>query len=429
MKRTLGFVAALILALNFWGCSSSGPQADEVGIGDQTPVVGQRVLLQVMAETDNPPMRYVWNCPNGRLEGLTTSLQAGVSTDQYFAYWVPQDVGQYTVTCTVIDAANNEETIGFPLTVTARGVYCLANQGVRHIAKDQSARSGGIWTAIQGSNLQYYCANGTTDAGWGRDVFIWTDPDPISALAASTYISTYYAWSNLWAVRKRAGVWELLSHSTNGDTTYACANGACAGINEVRAVEVNNGTVWIGTDAGLFSFSAVGQAWSGPVAGISSVKDIYAADSLVYVATMDGVQYTSDNGVNWSPFITGQDTTALTGYKDLSSGVLTIYARTNTPTGYQIQSFNSDGSSPTPLDLAHQPADAVAKGLDSDTLGNIWFGKHVWDARLQRWDSPASAMTITGLDDSGDPVERSLVSPEGLVYLRTVNGKLYVWGK
>lgn len=427
MKRTFGLVAALILALNFWGCSSSGPQADGVGIEDQTPVVGQRVLLQVMAETDNPPMRYVWNCPNGRLEGLVSSIQAGAETDQYFAYWVPPAVGQYTVTCTVIDADNNEETIDFPITVTPRGTYRLASQGVRHIAKDYSAKSGGIWAAIFDSNLSYYSSKGTTDAGWGKDVFTWTDPDPISALAVSTYASTYYAWNNLWAVRQRASAWELVSHSVNGDAIYACSSGTCTGINEIRAVRISNGTVWIGTDAGLFSFGTVGLAWSGPVVN-KSVTDIYAVNDLVYVATTAGIYYSADKGLTWPQFAPPRWTRAITGYKDPTSGELTLYALTDPGSGYTVKRFNSDGTEPaTYKDLGlPAPADFV-DSLDSDLLGNIWMGKHVWDARLHAWDG-ASEMKIIGLDDSSDPVERSLVSPEGLVYLKGAH-TLWVWGK
>ncbi|MEA2101666.1 MAG: hypothetical protein U9P80_03710, partial [Thermodesulfobacteriota bacterium] len=64
----------------------------------------------------------------------------------------------------------------------------------------------------------------------------------------------------------------------------------------------------------------------------------------------------------------------------------------------------------------------VANSLDQDLYGRIWCGGYATEDGFE-WEN------LSGIDDTDDEIVESLVSPEGLVYLRSTSGCLYVWGK
>lgn len=435
LKRTYLLAGTLMVALVIFGCSSSGPETSNTYITDDNPVTGQRILLQVIAETDNPPMQYIWDCPNGLLEDASGVVQSGVATNDYYVYWIPQGEGTYTITCTVIDGEDKQDTIPFTVTVSPRQLITVwtppdDQHGVFRLTKDYYIKAGGIWAAISNNNLYYFCSTGDTDLSWGADFFDWgtSDPPPLSALAAAAYASYYYVWSNIWTIRNNAGTWQMVVYSVGDEYTYDCPSETCGSITTVNTMGIYNGILWIGTDKGLFTFGTSSTEWNGPVeysAGldIPAVKDIYAANDLVYAATTGGIWYTPDGGDTWSFFNTPYDTTAITGYKNPATDVISIYARTDSDAGYVIKKFSEDGLTST--DLATQPpTDTWTRGLDSDNLGRIWFGKYYY------WEvSRGGDGSWKSVDNSGDHIVRSLISPEGLAYLQTSTGALKVWGK
>lgn len=441
MKRT-HWLAALIVALGIFGCSSSGPEISTAKISDDNPVTGQRILLQVISETDNPPMQYVWDCSSGIFETSSRVIQAGEVTDKYYIYWIPVTKGSFTITCTIIDADNNRETVEFPIKVEARKLIELWKPSVDYrgmilMTKDYNTKVGGIWTAMYGRDLHYYYSTGHSDLVWGKDYTDW-DNDPLCVLAVAAYSSYYYVWNSFWAVRAHNDAWQTISYAMDEEDTYSCTSGDCDDITAVNVMRYYEGKLWIGTNQGLFTAGTADEDWDGPEKDsgnnlIPAVNDIYAANGLIYVATPKGIWYTSDSGDSWEHFNDDWETTAITAHKN-PTGEMSIYARTNSDAGYVIKKFSEDGLISAALP-AQPPADDWIGGLDCDPIGRIWYGKYYfWEASLggddKWWSVPADPDDPhTGYDDSSDHIVRSLVSPEGLTYLQTTTGALMVWGK
>jgi len=410
LNRYFPCIATMLLIIGISGCSASGPEITRVSISDQKPVTGQRVLIQVLAVTDNPPFKYIWNCSDGRLEGSSGIIEDGAMTDQYYVYWTAPDIqGTYTVTCKVVDDDDQEETIAYAINVGPRQIIYLLNSGVVCMAKDSKVKSGGIWVAVSNDNIQYYSSTTNTDIGWGKDFFRWASGETITALQPSTYSSYYYVWNIIWTARNNidSGIWEVVSHGSGGDTTYTCDT--CTSINSQK---LDGNTLWVGSDNGLFRFNTSSTTWGNKATGIpeTKVKDLYVGEDLTCVATTSGIYYSENAGTDWTPVPSTGDTTAVTTYQD-TSGNLTILG----VTAGKIMQYNKDGSNP--FDITYDIPEVV-NSLDKDPLGNIWCGKYSWNGTT--WSDK------TGIDD---PIESSIVSPEGLLYLRTTQEKLIVWGK
>jgi len=404
-------------------CSSSGPDISSITITDPHPVVGQRVLLRVVAQSDNPPLRYIWNGSGGVFQSTADDFHAGESTDQYSVYWVPTSTSNSRVSCTVIDNEDEEETLDFSIKVRERTLETLVDADFVLMGKDSRVLLGGIIAGVKNQDFTYYTATDTIDFDWGKSYFDW-DLNPLSTLMMTSSTSYYYSVSYVWAVYQESGDWKLVSHGSS-DTTAIDTPFSDDGVNSVTKTGANGTRIWVGTDKGLYGYSTSSKDWIDPVDPVNqSIKDIYIANDCVYVATEAGIYYSEDNGGTWRKFDGTGDTKAITGYNDINLETVTIYALTEESAGsatYTIRCFNSAG---TLLSEPGYPPDSYSwiEGLDTDPLGNLWFGKWTWNASTG-WDYPE------GMDDTGDHIVRSLVSPEGLVYLQTTSGVLKVWGK
>jgi hypothetical protein len=94
------------------GCSTSGPEITNTAISNDNPVTGQKILLQVYSLADKIPLTYSWICSGGEFD------ENEDEDTQYYRYWVaPDESGEQTITCTVIDGNDDEETVTFSIQV------------------------------------------------------------------------------------------------------------------------------------------------------------------------------------------------------------------------------------------------------------------------------------------------------------------------
>lgn len=423
MNRIVSCAAMLALFCLVGACSSSRPEITSTTIADSHPVVGQRLLLRVLAQSDNPPLRYVWNGSGGVFQSTDDDFSEGEPSDQYYVYWVPTSATDSTVKCTVIDDEDQEETYHFSFRAEERTLETLVVADLVLMGKDPQALLGGILAGVANQDLTYYASTGTTDFDWGKSYFDW-DPNPLSAMMMTSSSSYYYSVSYVWAVYQDAGDWKLVSHGSSDTTAYDTPF-LDNGVSAVTKMGVNGTRIWVGTDKGLYAYSTTSEDWIDPADQVDqSINDIYTANGCVYAATEAGIYYSEDNGGTWTKFAATGDTKAITGYYDINLETVTLYALTEETAGgltYTIRCFNSAG---TVLSEPGYPPDSYAwiEGLDTDPLGNLWFGKWKWNA-VDGWAYPDV------IDDTDDHIVRSLVSPEGLVYLQTTSGVLKVWGK
>ncbi len=432
MNRIVSCAALFGLLCLMGACSSSRPEITSATISDEHPVVGQRLLLRVYAQSDNPPLRYIWN-GSGIFQSTDKDLRAGEPTERYYVYWIPTGEGTRTVSCTVIDDEDNEETYHFSVNVRHRTLKELQSSDLVIMAKDPKSLTGGILAGIRGHDFVYYTAVETSDYKWGESEFNWDEiADPLDAMTMTTSSVSYlYSITSVWAVHQETpGDWELVSRGSSSDTSRDTPF-ADDGVGAVNTIGVNGAQIWVGTDKGLYLYSTTGDGWADePVELVQGnphavVNDIYTANDCVYVATEAGIFFTEDNGGTWERFDGTGDTKAITGYHDISLDTVTIYALTEESEGsatYTIRCYRDDGAEV--LAEPGYPPDSYAwiEGLDTDPLGNLWFGKWRWNAD-DGWENPAA------IDDAADNIVRSMVSPEGLLYLQTSLGKLLVWGK
>jgi hypothetical protein len=415
-------------------CSSSGPEITGATISDGDPVVGQRVLLRVYAKSDNPPLRYIWSGSGGVFQSSDDDFRSGELTDQYSVYWIPTSPGNPTIRCTVVDDEDEDEIYEFPTEVGARTLEDLeAEDQVVLMTKNPRAMIGGIMAAIQNHNIMYYSATDTLDYDWGESYFDWSLPEnPLNAMIISSTSSYYYTVSYVWAVYKNSSdKWKIVVRGSSDDENYDCdfTIDGDNPVTKVNKIGVNGTVIWVGTDNGLYAFSSSGETWSGPVEleeGVTyiDVKDIYVAHGFIYVATPTGIYFTEDNGGTWEKFNDTWDTKVLTAYYDINNETVRVYALTEEGDGsatYTIRCFNKHGDRQTAPGYPPDSYDWI-ESLDTDPLGNLWFGKWTWNAD-DGWENPGN------IDDTDDHIVRSTVSPEGLVYLLTATGELNVWGK
>jgi len=413
----------LALFLFVGACSSSSPEITGVTITDAHPVVGQRVLLRVLAQSDNPPLRYIWHGRGGLFQSTDDDFSADEPTDQYYVYWVPTSASGSAVSCTVIDDEDEEESHEFSLHVRERALETLVDADLVLMGKDPHVLIGGVLAGVKNQDFIYYTSTDTTDFDWGKSYFDW-DLDPLSVVMMTSSRSYYYSVSYVWAVYQDSGQWILVSRGSSDTTTYDTPF-SDDGVSAVTKMDVNGTRIWVGTDKGLYAYSTAAKEWIDPADPVNQiVNDLAVVGGHVYVATEAGIYYSEDNGETWLKFAGTGDTKAITGYYDINLETVTIYALTEETAGsatYTIRCFDASG---TVLSEPGYPPDSYSwvEGLDTDPLGNLWFGKWTWNT-AQGWDNPS------GKDDTADHIVRSLVSPEGLVYLQTNSGALMVWGK
>jgi len=435
LNRIVSRAAMLVLVFLTGACSSSGPDITSANISDSHPVVGQRVLLRVSALSDNPPLRYIWEGSGGVFQSKDDDFKTGEPMDQYYVYWVPTSASDRSLTCTVIDDEDQQEDFNFSAKVRPRSLETLVDADVVLMAKDPNALIGGILAGIRDHDFTYYSATATTDFEWGKSEFAWGAIDnPLSAMILTSSTSYYYSVSYVWAVyQTSAGEWKLVSHGSSDDAVIP-TDFKDDGVSAVNKMGINGTRIWVATDNGLYAYSTSGEEWTNPIELVEgdatiNVTDIYTVRDRVYVASEAGIYYTTDNGDTWNKFNDTWDTKAITGYYDLVRDTIKIYALTEDSEGsatYTIRCFSKKGELLSAPGLPPDSYDWIVS-LDTDPLGSLWFGKWCWNPQDEIWENPTAGI----LDDSAvdDNIVKSMVSPEGIVYLQSRSGKLMVWGK
>ncbi|MCD6570013.1 MAG: hypothetical protein J7L53_04860 [Deltaproteobacteria bacterium] len=376
MKQALYICIIGIVTVLIYGCSSSGPEITYVNTSDAAPVTGQRILLQVNSIVDRYPIRYIWAATGGVLEDENTS--------NYWTYWiVPKDPGKYTVRCTVIDDEGGNETVNFDIDVKSRTKEKLLEQA-SCMAKDGGAKISGIWASTD-DDIWYFSSGGESNIGWG---------DEFTAIAIQGYSSYYYyMYHTIWGAKDN----EIYYYRSSDETgTMTCED--CGTIN---AMEIDGSILWVGADNGLYKCSTA--TYTCDTTDITEqVYDIYVGEDLTLVATSTGI-YTLDADDTWKKKYSG-DTCAVT--VDSDGNIWSVVD----DAGNKVVAKKGEILSPE-----DQPPD-VAASLDIDLLDRIWCGKYCWDG--QEWQDQTE---IT------ESIEESMVSPEGLVYLRSFSGTLFCW--
>ncbi len=377
MKRVLYFCIIGIVAFIIYGCSLSGPEISSVSISDATPVTGQRILMQVNSIVDCYPVRYVWTATGGVLEDENTSI--------YWIYWIaPEDPGEYTVSCTVIDDEGGNETVNFDIDVKSRTKEKLLEQ-VSCMAKDRGVKISGVWVSTN-DDIWYFSSSGESNIGWGYE---------FAAIAIQRYSSYYYYTAHIiWGAMGN----EIYYYRASDDTGTM----TCEGCETINAMEVDGSVLWLGADNGLYKYDTYADIWEDTTGIDIKVYDIYAGEDLTLAATSAGI-YSLDTDDTWNEKYSG-NTCAVT--VDSDGNIWSI-------TDDKVMKENEDKSGLIELD---QPPD-VAPSLDIDLFSRIWCGKYYWNGA--EWKVPP------GFTD--DVIEESMVSPEGLVYLRSTSGVLFYW--
>ncbi|MEA3222962.1 MAG: hypothetical protein U9P49_07340 [Thermodesulfobacteriota bacterium] len=381
MRQVLYFCIIVIVAALIYGCSSSGPEITYVNTSDAAPVTGQRILLQANSIVDRYPIRYIWAATGGVLEDE--------DANRYWTYWIaPKDPGEYTVSCTVIDDGDDQETAFFDIDVKQREKKTLLEQGALCMAKDRSAKTGGIWASTN-DDIWYFSSSGESNIGWG---------DKFTAIAIQKYSSYYYyTYHIIWGA-----VENKIHYYRSSDDTGTMT---CEGCGAINAMEVDGSILWVGADNGLYKCSTATYTCEDTTITDTKVCDIYVGEDLTLAATTTGIYTLDADGNTWEVKYSG-DTCAVT--VDGDGDIWSI-------TDDEVMKENEDKSGLNKLDP--QP-DYVAASLDIDLLDRIWCGKYYWDGDISTWQDP------TGIEES---VEESIVSPEGLVYLRSTSGALFCW--
>jgi len=367
------------------GCSSSKPDITSTSISDDKPVIGQRIYLQVYGITDNPPMQFVWSADEGELQG---------DDETYWTYWItPEETGTYTITCTISDDGSEDETAVFTLSAVDRTTQTIlagpdSDEEVICMARNRTAKLGGIWAVVRDQGLEYFSASSETESEWDGN---------FNALAVETESSYYTALTVIWGAQDN----QITKISTDGESIITCET--CSAEDSINVLELDGSILWVGADSGLHKYDTSSAVWDEgiPVSFPDKVYDIFNAEDLTYVATSTGL-YTIDDEYSIA---------------SLDSGLATAVMVEDSVTVWNIidGAVTQDG-----VILDEQPP-SITDSLDIDLLDRIWCGKYYWDGSA--WQDP------TGIDEVEDPIIESMVSPEGLLYLRSDSGKLFVWGK
>lgn len=342
-------------------------------------------MLHVYGITDNPPMQFVWSADDGELQG---------DDETYWTYWItPEESGTYTITCTISDAGSEDETADFTLSAFDRTTQTIlagpdSDEEVICMAHNKTAKLGGIWSVVRDQSLRYFSASSETESEWDGN---------FNALAVETQSSSYTTLTVIWGAQDN----QITKISADGETVISCET--CSAEDSINVIEVDGSLLWVGADSGLHKYDTSSAVWDEgiPVSFPDKVYDIFNAEDLTYVATSTGL-YTIDDDYSIA---------------SLDSGLATAVMVEDSVTVWNIidGAVTQDG-----VILDEQPP-SITDSLDIDLLDRIWCGKYYWDGSA--WQDP------TGIDDSEDPITKSMVSPEGLLYLQSDSGKLFVWGK
>ncbi len=383
MKNTL---LMFIVGLCFVGCSSSGPSITGTSVSDDTPVSGQKILLQVYSIADKYPMTHSWTASGGQFDEWDDT--------QYWAYWTaPDEEGEHTITCAVRDKDDDEESYTFTVVVSPRALEDSLVDGTVLSLLKQGGTIGGVWASTDDENayIRYLSSTSNEDTSW-QGAFS----------AMDVILDPYYFTYTLFGAPHQGLDITVLAEGRD-PATLTCETCDEADVINDLAIDVYDPDVmWVGTGSGLHWYDSsplVGEdAWV--TYKTERTSDLYQGVSYTYAATELGV-YELD-GEDDEPLFPG-DSCAVIEVENDDETVSVWHI-----TGSQVCENG--------VALPVQPA-AVACSLDADWNNTIWCGKYWWDGVA--WQTPQ------GLEDY-DIVE-SVVSAEGLVYFLTASGRLLRW--
>lgn len=402
--------AVCIAAWFLWGCSPSHPSIIDASISDNSPVTGQKVLLQVLSMSDNYPLSYRWYVENEETDGVLTT---GESTD-HFAYWTTPDVaGTYRVSCTVTDDEDKNQTHVFDVVVTARTIEPLygpessdhAAETVLSMEKQGDSLIGGIWISTNTGEGEIRYVTSTSDQSTSWQGAFGTIRIRIDNL------SLVYT---LWGTPVVGNTVSALSSSGNGILTFGTDNTLV--INDL-AVDYNS-IPWIATDSGMYKYVLSGDTWT----TIQPIKTnaFYLSQHNLYAATADGVYVlefpyysaaeplaSAHPGESFAVLeVIGDDKTTL---EEEPADTTTVWHVTDN----KLYS-NKNG---TEVEIPSPPGDEVPHTLDVDTNGYIWCGQYRWDGSI--WWTPP------GMESR--EIRKVAASTEGRIYFLTSSGTLLRW--
>ncbi len=449
MKRLLLILTLICLS----GCGASNPEFTAFGSYDDNPVTGQRILISVSGITDNPngifPIWYAWNSTGGTFEDANIA--------QSWVYWTaPDTAGRYTVTCMMRDKNGDSDPLTFTFDVQERKLiqlyeasstqtpvidnkYTKTSNFINSIASQPNTKSGGIFagrtTLIENkevtpdpgdddtvldssdtSNTQYHQSTFWANVGFGRNYLALTGS------IQTTYFTPLYS---IFGAFLDSGKLKISSYVNKAETVTEC-EASVAGINEIAK---DGGALWVAADSGVHYLS--GTAWSSaPRTGDNSLigntksYDIINIDGLIniantgtitknltYIANTAGLySYNKKNG--WFEHQFAGDITALAVTVDRNY-THTVYSVSATSGSVQINGLDKGAPAPLTNDIA------------IDLQNRIWNGSFYSENDGADWSAVPDPENLLG----GKTIDKTVVSPEGLVYMKTTDGDLFVWGK
>ncbi|HDP24547.1 MAG TPA: hypothetical protein ENN34_03795 [Deltaproteobacteria bacterium] len=373
-------LCSCIMMLTLLGCSSSGPHINEAVISDENPLTTQRVLFQVYGLSDNYPFLYSWSASGGELEAWNET--------QHFVYWItPDAAGTYTVTCTVRDAEDNESIATFTIPVSGRTIVddlLEPDTEAIRLIKQKDSRIGGIWASVRGNAIRFLSSRVNEDTSWSGDFFVMME----------AFDNIYYDYS-LYGVESQGK--EIIVQRTGEQGTLTCKS--CFHYDTISALAIDvidPALLWVGSDSGLHYYASRTDTWARYK--FLEVNDLFEGPDYVYAATDKGIYRLGAP----QELIYPEDTCTVYARQDGDS--VTVYS-----VSASVVLKNGEA-------LPVQP-DEVVCSLDMDLAGNLWCGKYFWNGST--WQVPE------GLD--GIRITQSVVSNEGLVYLLSENGSLFLW--
>ncbi|HPS93150.1 MAG TPA: hypothetical protein PK600_01635 [Deltaproteobacteria bacterium] len=383
MKKIL---CTCLLALFFLGCSASDPTVSSTSISSDDVVTGQRVLAQVYAISDNPPMTYAWSADGGRMEITDES--------SYAAFWVaPEETGTYTITCTISDKEDKQTSRSFTVNVRIRQLDgTLVSGNVLSLAKQTDSTLGGIWAAVEDSYIRYLSSRSNQDTTWQKNF--------------STFIARMDPYTfeyTIWGVESPGKDIEVLT--TGSESTLECTT--CTDSDVIRTMSLDvldSNILWVGADSGLHYYNPTvnpDAPWGTYAYFTGRVNELFEGPDCVYAATDSGIYKLLAQD---EPLYDGDTCAVSIIEQSVDPLTVTVWA----VAGSVVE---KDG-----VPLAAQPDD-VACSIDVDPSGNIWCGKYWYDGSA--WH------LVPGLDEVN--IVRSIASNEGLIYLLSDSGVLYRW--
>ena len=426
--RKLFFLFTTLFVLLSAACSEGGPNVISASQSTYNPVTEQKVTLQVSSLSDNPPMTFTWNDDNPDStfqDSYGNVIAKGVATNMYGVYWTaPQTPGTYTVSCTIGDKLSKTDMAYFLIYVSTRGITQLMDANPAKadvISSDLVSYYGGIFAVVSddkdinnipNDNVKMFTSNiFKYDTGWGGNY-------SLAALYPIYYSSLYQSYYNYWGGYLSDNTITLIRHSSSvDDAIFSQQTSANDSVNNITVI---NSNIWVSANSGLWKLDPLTAGFSNPLTIQSYNAD--ASIGLSAVATSLGVYYCTTSDMNWQPLPGGQG-------KAISvvtmANPLNIFALLYDGTTKKLMQYFKDNNGIW-TNKEIQSDDGATFGsitrISKDLKGRIWCGNKRWDGIS--WFYP------DGIKETiKNPIDYTIASSEGMAYLRTSSGELWVWGK